>query len=58
MDWERAHDRPYFFAGQARGADVAAWRQAARAEAAAYATASYAQSLLDVVKAFEAVPHD
>ncbi len=58
IDWERAHHRPYFFAGQARGADVAAWRQAARAEAAAATTASYAQSLLDVVKAFEAIPHD
>ena len=30
--WQSANDRPYFFAGEAKGADVAAWKPAARAE--------------------------
>ena len=34
--WQAMNDRPYFFAGEAKGADVAAWKQAARAECSAY----------------------
>ena len=30
--WERKHYRPYLYAGPAKGADVAAWKQSARAE--------------------------
>ncbi len=55
--WERACDRPFLYAGPARGAQVAAWRQAARAELAAAADACYGQVLLDLVKAFERIPH-
>ena len=55
--WERQHHRPYLYAGQAKGADVAAWKQAARAEHAEAASAHYAQVLLDLVKAFDRVPH-
>ena len=41
------------------GADVAAWKQAARAELAATAQyrIGYAQALLDLVKAFDRIPH-
>ena len=58
QQWERANDRPYLYAGAAKGAEVAAWKQAARAELAVEGGASYAQVLLDLVKAFERVPHD
>ena len=41
------------------GADIAAWKQAARAELATTAQlkAGYAQALLDLVKAFDRIPH-
>ncbi len=55
--WEQEHDKPYLLAGAGRGADTAAWKQAARAECAAGAGASYAQLLLDLEKAFELVDH-
>ncbi len=55
--WERTCDRPFLYAGPARGAHVAAWRQAARAELAAAVNACYGQVLLDLVKAFERIPH-
>jgi len=40
------------------GAQKAAWQAGFQAEAAALATSNYAQALLDLVKAFEKVPHD
>ena len=57
--WEAAVHRPYLCAGEGMGADVAAWKQAARAELAATMKSSvgYAVALLDLVKAFERVPH-
>ena len=44
----------------AGGADVAVWKQAARAElvASSLHPIGYAQALLDLVKAFERVPQD
>ena len=41
------------------GANVAAWKQAARAELATTSTfrVGYAQALLDLVKAFGRIPH-
>ncbi len=54
--WEREHARDYFYAGEAKGAQVAAWQQAFRAEAAAQLDATYVQVLMDMVKAFERVP--
>ena len=41
------------------GADIAAWKQAARAELAAAATfkVGYGPALLDLVKAFDRIPH-
>ena len=43
--------------GQGKGAVVAAWKQAARAELAKTHGLFYAQVLLDLVKAFETVHH-
>ena len=56
--WQTANDRPYFFAGEAKGADVAAWKQAARAEISAYEKLGHALALLDIIKAFDGVPWD
>ena len=44
--WQAAHERPFFFAGECKGADVATWKQAARAELATSARAEYAIALL------------
>ncbi len=35
QNWEATMTRPYVYAGKGKGADVAVWKQAARAEAAA-----------------------
>ena len=55
--WERQHDRPFLYAGPAKGADVAAWKQAARAEHAVKSNLVYGIVLLDLVKAFERIRH-
>ena len=55
--WERQHDRPLLYAGPAKGADVAAWKQAARAEHAVKCNLVYGIVLLDLVKAFERIRH-
>ena len=56
--WQALHERDYFYAGPRRGAQVASRKQAARAELAqASEYSSYAAMLLDLVKAFERVPH-
>ena len=57
-DWELANPRPYLYAGVGKGANVAAWKQGARAELAqSLPHVLYGQALLDLVKAFERVPH-
>ena len=57
-DWELANSRAYLYAGVGKGANVAAWKQGARAElTACLPHAQYGQALLDLVKAFERVPH-
>ena len=47
------------YAGKGMGAEVAVWKQAARAELAASLPyrVEYAQVLLDLVKAFDRIPH-
>ena len=55
--WERRNRRCCLYAGEGKGAQVAAWQQAARGEAAARVKAAYAQGLLDLVKAFDSVPY-
>ena len=56
--WEAKHKRPWLYAGKGKGANVAAWIQAATAERAAALRPSveYAQALMDLVKAFDMVP--
>lgn len=56
--WQLTNERNYFCAGPLKGATVAAWKQAARAELATFSTCDeYANNLLDLVKAFDRVPH-
>ena len=57
VGWEKAHDRPYLYAGEGRGVDVAGWKQAVRAEIAVGTGMRYGQVLLDFVKAFDRIPH-
>ena len=58
-NWEKANSREWIYAGVGKGADIAAWNQAARAELASVGKwkTGYAQALLDLVKAFERVPY-
>jgi len=56
--WETDNARAGLFGGPSMGAQKAAWQAAFRAEAAALTRSNYAQALLDLVKAFEKVPHD
>lgn len=57
-EWEEANPREYLYAGPGRGADIAAWKQGARAElASVIPDAEYVQCLLDLVKAFDRVPY-
>lgn len=55
--WEKANGREYLYGGTGKGAKVAAWRPAARAELAALHGNPYAQGLLDLVQAYARVPH-
>ena len=58
-EWERLNQHPLLYFGKGIGADIAAWKQAARAELAAASTfkVGYRQALLDLVKAFDRIPH-
>ena len=56
--WQAANERAYFYAGPMKGAQVAAWKQAARAEMSRSRGLDYAAVLLDLIKAFETIPHD
>jgi len=57
--WEKENSRWYLFAGKGKRAEVAAWLQGAAAELAdtARMVAAYAQVLLDLVEAFDKIPH-
>ena len=56
--WEAANSRPWLYAGPSKGAAVAAWKQGARGELASYVpSAQYGMALVDLVKAFDQVPH-
>eukprot|EP00973_Karenia_brevis_P056666 7882836-Karenia_brevis.AAC.1 len=48
---------PCIFGGAGRGAQRAAWQAAFMAECAALDGQDHAQALLDLVKAFEKIPH-
>ena len=56
--WRAANDKAFLFGARGKGAQRAAWAQSFRAEAAALRGQAYAASLLDLVKAFERIPHD
>ena len=55
--WEARNERGYLYGGRGKGAMAAAWKFAARAEAARLQGAVYAAVLLDQDKAFDRVPH-
>ena len=55
--WRASLRKEYLFGGQGRGAQRAAWMQAAKAEAAHMSKRCYGVVLVDLVKAFEKVPH-
>ena len=56
-EWEKCNMRSYLYAGPGRGADSAAWKQAARAEAAKTIGGHHGMVLLDLMKAFENICH-
>ena len=55
--WQAANSIPALFGGAGMGAQRAAWTIAARSEAAAAGALDTALGLLDLVKAFETIPH-
>ena len=55
--WEAANPSPAIFGGKGCGAQRAAWLSSLAAENAHLAKRDYAQTLIDLVKAFERVPH-
>lgn len=55
--WEVAHHIPSIFGGACSGAQRAAWATAFAAEASAADAKQHLASLLDLVKAFERIPH-
>ena len=59
VEWEASMQKPYLYAGKKMGATVAAWKQGLRGELAAEAgrAVNYCEALLDLVKAFDLVPH-
>ena len=56
--WEAAHAVPCLFGGAGMGAQRAAWEAAFSAEMAGHMDEHHLQALLDLVKAFETIPHD
>ena len=55
--WEATHALQALFGGAGMGAQRAAWIVSFRAEAATLDGAEHAIALLDLVKAFERIPH-
>ena len=55
--WEHSHCVPGVFGGVGSSAQHAAWQAAFVAESAALSSLDHVQGLLDLVKAFETVPH-
>ena len=56
-DWERDDDHPALYGSTGKAATKATWLSAWEAEAAKDRGALFAQSLLDLAKAFETIPH-
>ena len=55
--WDSTHIFKDCYGGNGMRAQRAAWQAAFRSETAAHRGMSFAQSLLDLVKAFEKIPH-
>ena len=55
--WEAANPSPAVFGGRGCGAQRAAWMSSLAAEGAHLAKQEYAQTLIDLVKAFDRIPH-
>ena len=55
--WCAANPRPCIFGGSGMGAQRAAWLMSFRAESAALTRRKFGHTMLDLVKAFEKVPH-
>ena len=55
--WEAAHALPCLFGGRGMGPQRAAWEAAFAAEMAGLRKQEHIQALLDLVKAFEMIPH-
>ena len=55
--WEAANPSPAIFGGRGSGAQRAAWLSSLAAEAAHLQKHAFAQTLIDLVKAFERIPH-
>ena len=58
VEWERKHHREFVYAGKGKGADVAAFKVAARAEVAVAGGEAYGLTLIDLAKCFDLVPRD
>ena len=57
QEWEENNRRQFLYAGAGKGAEVATWKQAGRAEhATTISGAHYGMALLDLVKAFDTIP--
>ena len=56
--WEAANAMPTVFGGAGMGAQKAAWQAAFDSESATLTGTNHAQSLLDLVKAFDSLPFD
>ena len=56
--WEKANALPTIYGGLGSSAQMAAWQASFVAEAACLGARDHVQALLDLVKAFETVPHD
>ena len=58
-EWEASVQKPALYDGQEMGSTVVAWKQGFRAERAAESgrSVNYCEALLDLVKAFDLVPH-
>ena len=55
--WELANAMPAIYGGLGSSAPMAAWQAAFVAESACLGASDHVQVLLDLVKAFETVPH-
>ena len=56
-EWRKRNARSYRYGGAGKGAQKASWIHAAKAEIASGSKTAYTSVLLDLVNAFETIPH-